>query len=579
MPDFAKRKPAIKDDAKPRPLVGFGEIKPPVGDKPAASFRALLKDFAGGIRALNAALSQRQTTVGQPVPLLHEKISALTPVALGREQVRVVNTTSSTHRDSTRVQQSSAVHSNVRTQNSKELRADTHVQRTHEKHLSDREQKTHENRFSDREQKTRTHAQTRTRQVERHESQRSSKKENLASREMSTLLERLRERAHFSRLQTQSLAGLNIPVAQLPASVTRRMRGRFQPVTGADREAVRQVLEPHQGGSPHHVPAPARLAQILHADRLVQRGEGRVSGELAALAQAIREGRRRDVADLDPERVQAILNSALGGQTRAQQLLSTPVAQRLIERHTTRINTVQATLREQRQREKVFSEGKYPGVIAEGRRRAAPSAAGAAYDAGRAIVAPSVPYGTGRAGVPANENARVHNAMPGQSDVIGERPLAAGDEAYEPQLAHMAATNDDMHVGAVAASEQSAQNSVMPYRDSDRVLAGHSGMAGSGGGGGSSGGGGLMAAGGGGSGGRPPGTSAPRSSERSAAPAAGSSAVMDFSSPTPSGRAAQALSQAMGGQKHDRKKELSGKLKLIGSSGQPLGEALIEGDM
>jgi hypothetical protein len=54
---------------------------------------------------------------------------------------------------------------------------------------------------------------------------------------------------------------------------------------------------------------------------------------------------------------------------------------------------------------------------------------------------------------------------------------------------------------------------------------------------------------------------------------------MDFSSPTPSGRAAQVMSQAAKEQKHERKRELSGKLKLVGSSGQPLGEALLEGDM
>lgn len=110
-------------------------------------------------------------------------------------------------------------------------------------------------------------------------------------------------------------------------------RGSYPVVTGADREARRQLSEPYKADSPHHLPSSARLAQILHADTLIQKGIFKASPPLQMLAQAIREGRRREVADLDPNRIQKLLHDSAGGPTKAQQMLNTPQVAKLIERH------------------------------------------------------------------------------------------------------------------------------------------------------------------------------------------------------------------------------------------------------
>jgi hypothetical protein len=64
-----------------------------------------------------------------------------------------------------------------------------------------------------------------------------------------------------------------------------------------------------------------------------------------ALAQAIREGRRREVADLNPEVVQNALSSSLGGPTRAKQLLNNPISHRLITRHQIALESLQRDIR------------------------------------------------------------------------------------------------------------------------------------------------------------------------------------------------------------------------------------------
>lgn len=144
---------------------------------------------------------------------------------------------------------------------------------------------------------------------------------------------------------------IRIESAASPARGLTAQPGGFQApskmslVTGADREAVRHVREPYLG-RPSQFPAAARLAQVLRADSLVQVMGGRSSPQLANMAQAIREGRSREVADMDPERVMEVLGEALGGSERAQQLLYTPPVHFMVERHRQTVQMAQARARE-----------------------------------------------------------------------------------------------------------------------------------------------------------------------------------------------------------------------------------------
>lgn len=144
---------------------------------------------------------------------------------------------------------------------------------------------------------------------------------------------------------------IRIESAASPARGLPAQPGGFQApskmslVTGADREAVRHVRELYLG-RPSQFPAAARLAQVLRADSLVRVMGGRSSPQLANMAQAIREGRSREVADMDPDRVMEVLGEALGGSERAQQLLYTPPVHFMVERHRQTVQMAQARARE-----------------------------------------------------------------------------------------------------------------------------------------------------------------------------------------------------------------------------------------
>jgi len=165
------------------------------------------------------------------------------------------------------------------------------------------------------------------------------------------------------------------PSPQMPSGVRAYQRplARQQYHTrtlGADREAQQQVLDGEYTGSVHHMPSAARLAQILRTESLIRSGEAQPNGTVFALAQAIREGRRREVADLNPEVVQNALSSALGGPTRAKQLLNDPITHRLITRHQIALESLQRDLRVlDPQRARVGSAGASTHMLA-GRVRA-----------------------------------------------------------------------------------------------------------------------------------------------------------------------------------------------------------------
>lgn len=348
-----------------------------------------------------------------------------------------------------------------------------------------------------------------------------------------------------------TISGLNISKAVLPAELRERSRsGKFKPVTGADKEAYKQVLQVDDKGDPAHVPATARLAQVLRADALVRNGEGRGNPKLHALAQTIREGRKRDVADLDPAQVKNIVSSALGGGKRAEQMLGSSTIQRLIERHSTRIQALQGGLKEKNSREKSIIRDADMKVPAGSRAVENPPSAQHASNVSNVASTPS----------------------------REPQVIAPYEDAYEPALAHMASTNDDVHTGSVAAAEN--QSRIQDFVAADRVLANHGSAAKAAAGNTASPAGAQAGSGGGGTG---AGAMAGHDSTLSAGiPAAGGggSRVMEFSSPSPTGGAGKALAQAMdGASKGEQRKELTGKLKLMGSNGQALGEALIEGEM
>ena len=122
-------------------------------------------------------------------------------------------------------------------------------------------------------------------------------------------------------------------------------------VTGADREAVRTVREVYRG-HPTQFPAAARVAQILKADSLIKSGEARPNAQLQALAQAAREGRMRDVADVDPQAVQALFEESFGGQENAQRALYTPEVHTIVERQRMAVGMVQERVKGIRQSSK-----------------------------------------------------------------------------------------------------------------------------------------------------------------------------------------------------------------------------------
>lgn len=114
---------------------------------------------------------------------------------------------------------------------------------------------------------------------------------------------------------------------------------------GADREARHHLDNPATGAA-HELPSAARLAQILRADQLMRAGDVKLHPQVQRWAEAIRSGKRREIADLNPERVERILHESMGGKEAAQARLSTPEINQLIDRHHSTLQTIQTGLRE-----------------------------------------------------------------------------------------------------------------------------------------------------------------------------------------------------------------------------------------
>ena len=230
---------------------------------------------------------------------------------------------------------------------------------------------------------------------------------------------------------------------------------RYPGMTGADREAVRQVSARHYDGSPEHLPSAARLAQILRADSLLKASEGTQHPAIKAWAHAIKSGQRRAIADLDPRMVQSVLHSALGGSTKAERLLHTPMIERLIERHRSNMTTIHEQLRQ-------VEHGRTPATHSARLR--------AKQDKLREKTSLEAPRLDGAVGVPGLAVAPILNRLEKSAPVHPVNNRSASSYAalsfrdrhrdsateleFEPQLRDMMATNEEAHLPLAQAAEQ-----------------------------------------------------------------------------------------------------------------------------
>lgn len=237
---------------------------------------------------------------------------------------------------------------------------------------------------------------------------------------------------HTGRRPFLSLGGLSgsaAPVKTVGLGPVRfDIPTKITPVTGADREAVRTVREPYRG-HPTQFPAAARVAQILRADSLIKNGEARPNSQLQALAQAAREGRMRDVADVDPQTVQALFEDSFGGQENAQRALYTPEIHAIVERQRVAVGMVQERVRRIRGLGKKEDIGELSVKTCTDRGRRSPAQQQYSFQPSIQTKGLSIPVPSGRA---STETRHVH--------------VRSTEEKYSPALQSMAAHNDFAHL-------------------------------------------------------------------------------------------------------------------------------------
>jgi hypothetical protein len=314
---------------------------------------------------------------------------------------------------------------------------------------------------------------------------------------------------------------------------------------GADREAQRQVLAGKYDASPAHLPSAARLAQILRADAVLKSGEGASHPQIHVWAQAIKEGRRREVADLDPEYVQNAVSAALGGPTRAEQLLSSPFVHSLIERHRSTVETIHRQLHHV---EKQVRDG---GAGMRARTRIS-SSSGATSAPSAPVSLPSSGYASASS-LPVSASSGVSRA---------ERAERMQSRSYEPELARMLAGNEEPHLAMTAmdegerASREIRESASGPRSRADRMpaLARERGNDRR-----------LLAN-------FPQGPALERASMESASASRHEPAASISAAPVSAARPAQAVNAPVQAQAQ-HKLELTGRLTLMGNGGQPLGTA------
>lgn len=216
----------------------------------------------------------------------------------------------------------------------------------------------------------------------------------------------------------------------------------YQVVNGADAEAHRHIIEQSDSGV-GALPSAARLAHILRADELVRDGTGEPSELISSLASAIRSGDRRAVADVDPVKVQDAINTALGGETRAQQLLNTPETTRMIERYQSTVNAVRENIHNT---EKQIERASQVGITSTPRRSTSVSQQVQPARAAAAPAAGNIPRMGSNAGNPAaavdaraletmlSTNEEPHAIAAGEAEQQ-EMRLTAREGAKTPRMA------------------------------------------------------------------------------------------------------------------------------------------------
>lgn len=344
-----------------------------------------------------------------------------------------------------------------------------------------------------------------------------------------------RKVSHLSRkdtsARTRQLGERTIRIPPSHSEIVRKSQpgpgvgglGRHPGRTGADLEAQRHIyasrLDPSR---PADMSSAARLAQILQADRLMATGELEPHPQVQAWATSIREGRRREVADLDPEAVHSTLIGAVGGATAAERLLATPEVQKLTERHRSHL---------QRHRSELLTlEDRLERTI---RDRGAHGAARGALKPGSGMEKPATAI-PARAAFPFPQRA-------------AREPLGGDRHDYE-SMQHMLATNEEPHLASVAGMEQERLQREIRDVSSDRRMS-------------------------------VPAASSPARQSVIAPPAERSPAAQITAAPA-SARAAAAMpaphqQDTPGG----GNKRIRGEMKLISTSGQEIGVAQMDAEM
>lgn len=233
--------------------------------------------------------------------------------------------------------------------------------------------------------------------------------------------------------------------------------------SGADREARHQLDHP-QTGRAGETPSAARLAQILHADRLMSSGEVKTHPQVQRWAGAIRSGQRRSIADIHPEKVESVLHEAMGGREAAQRL-NTPEVQQLIDRHHSTVQTIQTGLRESEKTIERAVRSRTQRGISSGTRveptRMSPALAARDYTG---LVAPSGPADQRQ------DTARLAEMM-----ATNEEPHLYAEDSERRQLMH--ADHSQMGVGPQGPQKDEARPNGAPESRSRAMASGISAMA------------------------------------------------------------------------------------------------------
>ena len=116
-------------------------------------------------------------------------------------------------------------------------------------------------------------------------------------------------------------------------------------VGGADKEAMRQIM-----GQDGAEPAPVRLSRILKAEKTAIEN-GAVPPEIAHLANAVKEGRLRDVADISPSQIDTYINKHRSNPTLTpSEGLDNQTTNSIVANHENTINLVRHSILEQARR-------------------------------------------------------------------------------------------------------------------------------------------------------------------------------------------------------------------------------------